>query len=265
MRAAGGGVADRVEIEQSGGVRTIWLNRPDRRNALSLALVDDLRVSLAAAAADSAVRAVVLAGRGAGFCAGGDLADGLAGDGFAAGHASRGQFASLLQEIAALRVPVVAAVHGDALGGGCGLVAACDLAVADADARFGTPEIKIGLFPWMILVALRRGVPRKALFELVATGDRIGAERAAQIGLINRVAPAGTWLAAAQALAAQVGGQSGWAMANGKSAFYQVEELAMSHAYAAMQSQLSLNLLTEDAMEGVAAFLQKRAPTWKDR
>lgn len=256
-----------VEKGREGAVLELALNRPERRNALSGELVEALREALAEGAADPEVRAIVLTGRGKAFCAGGDLADGLqaAQGGFLASHRGREGFARLLAEISALRVPVIAAVTGDALGGGCGLVAACDLAVADPEARLGTPEITLGLFPWIILAALQRDVPRKALLELVLTGEKITAEEARSIGLVNRVSRPGGALEEALALAEGIAARSPVVVEMGKAAFHRIEHMRYDDALAYMHGQLTLNLLTEDATEGVAAFFQKRDPQWKGR
>jgi enoyl-CoA hydratase len=252
--------------EDRDGIAVLTLNRPDRRNALSSALVEALIEGLAAVGADPSVRVAVLTGSGAVFCAGGDLADGMmANDGLLAGHRSRGRFAELLSAIRDNRVPVIAAVNGDALGGGCGLAAACDLVVADAEARLGTPEIKLGLFPWIILAVLQRDVPRKHLLESVLTGEKWTAERARELGLVNRVAPAGEALAAAMELAARIAAASPAVVALGKAAFHRIADQPLDDALAYMHTHLTLNLLTEDAMEGVAAFMARRDPTWKGR
>jgi enoyl-CoA hydratase/carnithine racemase len=247
------------------GVAVLTLNRPERRNALSTGLIDALCDALDAVAADNSVRVVILTGAGKGFCSGGDLADGMKGDGFMASHQSRGRFGQLMARIPALKVPVIAAVHGNALGGGCGLAMACDLVVADADARLGTPEIKLGLFPWIILAALQRDVPRKPLMEMVLTGQKLDAQTACRLGMVNRVAPAGTVLDVAGELAAEIASRSPLVVAMGKAAFYQIADQPYEDALAYMHGQLSLNLLTDDAMEGVAAFLQRREPEWKGR
>ena len=249
------------------GVRVLALNRPDRRNALSGALVQAIRDELRQAAVDDDVRVVVLTGRGKAFCAGGDLADGMqaGGGGFLAAHEGRGHFAEMMAEIPKLSVPVVAALNGDALGGGCGLAAACDLVVADPAARMGTPEIRLGLFPWIILAALQRNVPRKNLLELALTGDKIDAERAKELGLVNRISEPGKVLEAACELAASIAAKSPTVLKLGKAAFYQIADQPYEEALAYMHGQLSLNLLSEDAMEGVAAFLQRREPVWKGR
>ena len=153
-----------VEVEKRSGVAILWLNRPERRNALSDELIGDLLASLDACESDRDVRAIVLAGRGKTFCAGGDLSGGFGvDDGLVAGERARGRFVRLMQRLPAHPKPIVAAVHGAALGGGLGLMAAADLAVIDAEARIGTPEIRVGLFPMIILAALRRCVPRKLI------------------------------------------------------------------------------------------------------
>ncbi|MEQ1505081.1 MAG: enoyl-CoA hydratase-related protein [Myxococcota bacterium] len=255
-----------VTTEVDGPIAVLTLNRPERRNALSGAAVEALLDALAAIDRDPAVRAAVLTGAGTHFCAGGDLQDGLSGDGgLLAGHRGRGRFADLLRALRAHRVPVIAAVNGDALGGGCGLAAGCDLVVADRAARFGTPEIKLGLFPWIILAALQRDVPRKALLEAVLTGDRWTADRARELGLVNQIAEPGTSVATARELAGRIADRSPAIASIGKAAFYRVSDLAFDDALAFMHSQLSLNLLTEDAMEGVSAFVQGRDPVWKGR
>jgi enoyl-CoA hydratase len=252
--------------EDAGGIAVLTLNRPDRRNALSGALIDAVIEALGAVDRDPAIRVAVLTGAGTTFCAGGDLADGMsAGGGILDGHAQRGRFAEALGALRKTRVPVIAAVNGDALGGGCGLAAACDLVVADAEAKLGTPEIKLGLFPWIILAVLQRDVPRKALLEAALTGEKWTAERARELGLVNRVAPAGQAGAEARALAERIAAQSPAIVALGKRAFHAIADLDLDHALAHMHSQLTLNLLTEDAAEGVAAFLQRRPPTWKGR
>ncbi len=257
---------DRIETEQADGIRVIALNRPERRNALSGALIDALLAALDDADADPEVRCAVLTGRGKAFCAGGDLADGMqSGGGFLDAHRGRGRFAELMARIPALSVPVIAAVNGDALGGGCGLAAACDLVVADPAARLGTPEIRLGLFPWIILAALRRDIPRKHLMELALTGEKLSAERARELGLVNRVSAPGAAVDEARALAGVIASRSPAVVGMGKQAFHRIADMHYDEALAYMHGQLSLNLLTEDAMEGVSAFLQRREPVWKGR
>ncbi|MCA9570337.1 MAG: enoyl-CoA hydratase/isomerase family protein, partial [Myxococcales bacterium] len=186
-------------------------------------------------------------------------------DGFLAAHASRGRFAELLRTLVQSRLPVVAAVHGDAMGGGLGLAAACDVLLAAEGARLGTPEIKLGLFPWIIAVVLQRDVPRKRLSELVLTGGAWTAAEAHANGLVSRVVPDGAALAEAIAVASRMASLSPAVLGLGKAALHRVADLPFEPALAHMHDQLSLNLLTEDAMEGIAAFLGRRDPVWKGR
>lgn len=255
-----------VEIESRGATRVLWLNRPERRNALSGDLIVGLAEALAAAGADHDVRCVVLTGRDRFFCAGGDLAGGMMPEGgVLEAEAARGRFAELLRAIYGLPVPVIAAVNGDALGGGCGLVAACDLAVADPAASLGTPEVRVGLFPLVISAVLQRGVQRKALLEMMYTGDRISAAEAERIGLINRVSPAGGCLEAALELAERITRNSRAVVGLGKRSFHDAIDMELAGALAMLNSRLTLNLLSEDAGIGIAAFLGRTAPEWRHR
>jgi enoyl-CoA hydratase len=247
-------------------VATLRLNRPERRNALSSGLVDAIRAAIAELNEDDSVGAVVLTGNGKSFCAGGDLAGGLGNsDGFLASHRSRGTFGDMLREIQECSKPVVAALNGDALGGGFGLAMACDLVVADEAARMGTPEIRLGLFPHVILAVLQRNIARKHLLEMIFTGEKVGMERALAIGMVNHIAKSGEVEQVAGELAAKIAARSPAVLGLGKAAFYAIADMDFDDALAYMHTQLTLNLLTEDAMEGVAAFLQKREPDWRGR
>lgn len=246
------------------GVVVFTLNRPERRNALSGELVAAWQDALHAAEADPEVRVAVLTGAGKAFCAGGDLTGGMQGaGGVVPAHLERARFGEVLGDMARSRLPIVAAVNGDALGGGLGLAAACDLVVADETARFGTPEIRLGLFPWVILAVLQRNVGRKDLMEMVLTGDKIDAAAARERGLVNRVVDAGTCLAEATALATTIASRAPLSLAMGKAAFHAVADQSFDDALRYLNTQLTLNLMTQDALEGVAAFLQKRDPSWK--
>lgn len=259
-------VTEKEACPAGGVIGLLTLDRPDRRNALSQATIDGLISGLDALEADPEVRVAIVTGRGPVFCAGGDLQDGLAGaQGFLGGHQQRGRFADLLRRLRSVRFPVVAAVQGDAMGGGLGLAAGCDLVVADPNARFGTPEIKIGLFPWIILAVLQRDVPRKPLLEAALTGGRWTAEEAQRLNLVNHVSAPGEAVARARELATEIAGRSPAIVALGKAAFHAASDLAFDDALRHLHTQLSLNLMTEDAMEGVAAFLERRPPAWRGR
>ncbi|MBT3217896.1 MAG: crotonase [Proteobacteria bacterium] len=255
-----------VEREDSGRVAVLFMNRPKARNALSSDLLEALSESFVEADKDDAIGAMVLTGRGRSFCSGGDLKGGMAtGGGMLASHESRGRFAQLMAQIPSLSKPVVAALNGDALGGGMGLASACDMIVADPKARLGTPEIRVGLFPHVILAVLQRNVPRKLLLEMVLTGSKFSAERAAAIGLVNRVSEPGQVVEAATEMAGLVAAKSPAIVSLGKKGFYQIADMSFENALAFMNSQLTLNLLTEDAMVGIQAFMTRQEPQWKGR
>lgn len=253
------------------GVRLLTLNRPERKNALSPELVEALTQALIDADKEKAVRAVVLTGApdpGSGksaFCAGGDLGSGQHGDGFFEQHKERGAFADLLLAFRRMGKPTIAAVNGIALGGGFGLVLACDLAVGADDAELGTPEVKRGLFPMMIAALLYEQLPRKAANELVLTGGKVSGARAVELGVLNRVVPKAEVMASAMAYAAQLSSLSTSVLQLGKRAIQQQQDMPFEQKLAFLRDQLTLNLQLEDAAEGVAAFLQKREPQWKGR
>ncbi|MBN1209312.1 MAG: enoyl-CoA hydratase/isomerase family protein [Myxococcaceae bacterium] len=254
-----------VRCAVQGGQALVTIDRPRARNALSPAVVQGLMEALSRAEADPEARVVVLTGAGEKvFCAGGDLGQ-LGEGGFLATHEGRRTYATLLTRLQGCRKPTVARVNGHALAGGLGLVLACDLAVAAEHAEFGTPEIDVGLFPMMMMALLQRHVGRKRALELVMTGDRLPAREALALGLINRVVPAAELDAAVGALAGKLAGKSQAILALGKRAFFTAEDLPLPAALEFLASQLSLNVLAEDAGEGVSAFLEKRPPKWNDR
>lgn len=254
-----------VRYEVEGGTARLTIDRESARNALSPLVVQQLVEGLERADADPAVRCLVLTGAGSRvFCAGGDLG-GLTGDGFLSGHEGRRGYGVLLQRFQQIKKPTIARVNGHALAGGLGLVLACDLAVASADAGFGTPEIDRGLFPMMLLALLQRHLGRKRTLELLLTGDRLTAEQALAWGLVNRVVPPGELDAATKVLADKLAGKSQAIVGLGRRAFFTAEDLPLGQAVEFLASQLSLNVLTEDAAEGVTAFLEKRPPKWNDK
>ena len=244
------------------GVATLTLNRPQARNALSTALMAELQRRLDAVTADDAVRVVVLAGAGPAFCAGHDLREIRENASPAFYDALFSQCSRLMLSITRLRQPVIARLHGIATAAGCQLVATCDLAVAAAGARFATPGVNIGLFCSTPMVALSRAVGRKAAMEMLLTGEMIGAEQARAFGLINRVVPEAELDATVAALAAAIASKSPLTLAIGKEAFHRQLDLDLAAAYDYAGSVMTANMLTDDAQEGVAAFLDKRTPIW---
>ncbi len=254
-----------VRYEVEGGTASLTIDREAARNALSPAVVQQLVEGLERADADVQVRCIVLTGAGQRvFCAGGDLG-GMTGDGFLSGHEGRRAYGLLLQHFQQVKKPTIARVNGHALAGGLGLVLACDLAVASADAGFGTPEIDRGLFPMMLMALLQRHLGRKRALELVLTGDRLTAQQAMEWGLVNRVAPAAELDAATRALADKLAGKSQAIVGLGRRAYFTAEDLPLGQAVEFLASQLSLNVLTDDAAEGVTAFLEKRPAKWSDK
>jgi enoyl-CoA hydratase/carnithine racemase len=247
------------------GVVWLTLNRPTARNALSVALMSDLQAALIAVAKDPSARVVVIAGAGPGFCAGHDLREIRANPGKQYYEAVFAQCSRLMTSIVRLPKPVIARVHGVATAAGCQLVASCDLAVASDDARFATPGVNIGLFCSTPMVALSRAVGRKQVMEMLLTGELIGAEQARQWGLINRVVPAAKLDEAVTALARDIAAKSPFTLAIGKEAFYRQAELGLDAAYAFASEVMTRNMMARDAVEGVDAFLQKRAPIWEGR
>ena len=251
-----------------GAVALVTLAHPASRNALSAATLAALRALVAELDARADVRAVVLDHDGPAFCAGHDLKEIVAAR--AAPDRGRAFFVTLMASCAALmtglrrmRQPVIAAVEGVATAAGCQLVASCDLAVAGADARFATPGVNIGLFCSTPMVALSRDVAPKHAMEMLLLGEPIDARRAEAFGLVNRVAPAGQATEAALALARRIAEKSGAAVALGKRAFYEQAEMTLDEAYAYAGRVMVDNMLARDAIEGIGAFVDKRAPVWE--
>lgn len=254
-------------IDQSGPVRTLTLNRPDRRNALSPELVDALVGAFDDASSDPSTTTVVLTGAGdQAFCSGADLDPSAAlGKGPLGLHESRHRFVDLMQAMRRSRVPIVGRVAGHVAAGGMGLVAACDIVVAADDVHFSTPEIKVGLFPMMIMSVLLRSVGRKRLMELLLTGDRVDARTAVEMGLVNHAVPRAELDARVAELVDKVSGYSPAVLALGRQAFHAMEDMPLDQALEYLCGQLTLNTLTEDAAEGVSAFVTRRKPEWKGR
>jgi len=257
--------AERQLLEElSDGVLRLTLNRPQARNALSMALMDELIAALDRAGAAREVRVVVIAGAGPAFCAGHDLRELRADRSRAALERVFTRCSELMQKIVRLAKPVIAEVHGVATAAGCQLVASCDLAIAAETAQFATPGVNIGLFCSTPMVALSRNVGRKAAMEMLLTGEPIDAERARQIGLINRAVPEAELRPAVAALARKIAGKSAYTVAIGKEAFYRQAELDLAAAYRYAAEVMTANMLAADAAEGIDAFLAKRPAAWRD-
>jgi enoyl-CoA hydratase/carnithine racemase len=247
----------------AGGVRTLTLNRPETRNALSLGMLQALVTELSILTDDPSVRVVVVAGSGPAFCAGHDLKEIRAADfGNAYSDALFAECARVMLTIVHLPKPVIAQVHGVATAAGCQLVASCDLAIASEDARFATPGVNIGLFCSTPMVALSRNVGRKAAMQMLLTGDLIDANTAERFGLINEVVPSPELASRTAALASKVAAKSPLTLAIGKEAFYRQAELPLAEAYRYASEVMVKNLSQQDAREGIAAFIEKRSPVW---
>ena len=257
-----------VRYEVEGPVARLTIDRPERRNAMSFPVMQGLRDGVAAAKADDRVRVLVLTGAGdRAFCSGADLGSGgIAGtEGHAAAHDGRGLIAHLFRDLWALGKPTIARVRGYALAGGFGLALACDFVIAADDAQFGTPEIDVGLWPYMITVPLLRSMPPKTVLELMTTGRRVDAAEAERIGFVNRVVPVGELDEAVAELAAMLAGKSPLVMRWGRQAFYRVLQMPADDALDYLQAMLTITSHSEDTAEGVAAFAEKRDPEWKGR
>jgi enoyl-CoA hydratase/carnithine racemase len=251
--------------EQADGVLRLTLNRPQARNALSVALMTEMLEALGRAAADPAIRVVAVAGAGPAFCAGHDLRELREDPGREAYQRVFALCSELMLAIVRLPKPVIAEVHGVATAAGCQLVATCDLAIAAEEARFATPGVDIGLFCSTPMVALTRAVGRKAAMEMLLTGELIDAAAARALGLINRVVPRERLREAVDALARQIAAKSALTVKIGKEAFYRQAELDLASAYRYAAEVMTTNMLARDAGEGIDAFLAKRAPVWQDR
>jgi enoyl-CoA hydratase/carnithine racemase len=252
-------------FEATDGIATVTLNRPGQFNALSRTLIDDLQATFDRVGADPGVRVVVLAARGRGFCSGHDLKEIRAMTDVADVESLFARCSRMMMTILRLPQPVIAKVHGLATAAGCQLVATCDLAVASTAATFATPGVNIGAFCATPSVALGRAVGRKHAMEMLVTGEAIGAERAREIGLVNRVVAPEALDAHVETLATLIASKSPAAIASGKNVFYRQLEMPLGDAYAVAGHAIACDFFGEDGKEGVDAFLGKRAPQWKER
>jgi enoyl-CoA hydratase/carnithine racemase len=255
-----------LRYELADGIARLTIDRPERRNALSWSVLTEMRARVAEIRDDPAARVLVLAGAGdRAFCAGADLTGMAAGAGYLDLHDSRGEMAALFGDLWDLGKPTIARVRGFALAGGMGLALACDLVVASEDAVFGTPEIDVGLWPYMITVPLVRSMPPKKALELMMTGRRVAASEAAEIGFVNRVVPVDDLDATVDQLATTLAGKSPAVMRLGRQSFYSVWDASAAEALPQLHALLTVTTGTEDSAEGIAAFNEKRSPRWTGR
>jgi enoyl-CoA hydratase len=256
----------RVRLEVADGVATVALDHPETRNALSDELLDDLLEALERCRDDEAVRVVVLTStHDKVFSSGGNLA------GFAEQvplvhkHASIDRFPRLFTLLGSLGKPSICAANGHVLAGAFGLALACDLIIARDDVSFGTPEINVGVFPFMIMALIYRNIGRKKTNELLLLGDRISAQEAERIGVVNKVVPAEQFDAAVADWAGRLAAKSPVLMKLGKDAMFRQQDMPLADALAFLQHNLTLAFATEDIQEGVKAFFEKRDPVWTGR
>jgi enoyl-CoA hydratase len=255
-----------VRYEVADGVATIAMDQPDTRNALSQELLGDLIGAFEQARADAAVRCVVLAStHETTFSAGGDLAGFASDEPLIHKHDGTARFPRLFALIGELGKPVLCAARGHCLAGALGLALACDLVVASEGATFGTPEINVGVFPFMILATILRNVPRKKAVEMLLLGERLDAHEAERLGLVNRVVAPEAFDAAVADWAAQLAAKSPLLMRMGKDALWRQEDMALEDAWDFLRAQLTIAFSTEDIKEGVQAFFDQREPQWKGR
>lgn len=238
-------------------IASIVLNRPEKRNALNEALIAEIKSSLERAAGDESVRAIVISGAGKDFCSGADLSalQKIARASMSDNAADARALLDLFVRIRQIRVPVVAAVRGRALAGGCGLATACDLVLASETARFGYPEVKIGFVPAMVLAILRRNVSEKRAFELITRGEEIDAAYAKEIGLVNRVFSDNTFDKEVNSYLQRFTEVSSSSIALTKSLLYQVDELPFLEALETGADVNVIARMTEDCQQGIAKFL----------
>ena len=249
--------------EDREGVATLTLNRPTQFNSLSEEMLNELQAALDGVAADASVRVVVIAGAGKAFCAGHDLKQMRANHSKAYMQKLFRQCGKMMMTITAMPQPVIARIHGIATAAGCQLVAMCDLAVAAEGAKFAVSGINVGLFCSTPSVAVGRAMGRKQAMEMLLTGDFIDAAEAQRRGLVNRVVPLEQLDAEVKKLTDSICAKSAVAVGMGKQMFYKQLEMGLDGAYQLAVETMACNMMTDDAAEGIDAFMQKRKPEWK--
>jgi len=245
------------------GISNLIINRPKSYNSLSIECMESIMDELKDISQDSSIKVVILSGAGKGFCAGHDMKDLRANPDKSFYEKTFNTSSKMMISIVNFPKPVIAKVHGIATAAGCQLVATCDLAVAEENARFATPGVNIGLFCSTPMVGLSRNVTRKHAMEMLLTGDFISAERAYEIGLINRVVPEEELDDSTLELAQKIASKSPLTLKIGKRAFYKQLDKDLSSAYEYCSRVMVENMMARDAEEGIDAFLEKRKPVWR--
>ncbi len=262
MTVATRGAYQYISVELRQPIAIVTMNRPEKRNALSVAHMEELIDAFRRIGENREIAVAILRGAGPVFCAGHDLNELATCDAVTARHIFQ-TCTQLMRTIRSISQPVIAQVHGVATAAGFQLAATCDLIVAAAGTRFQTPGVKIGLFCSTPMVAVSRVLPPKKTFELLVTGEPMTAEEAAQLGMVNRVVPSEQLEEATLALAEKIAQASRYVVGIGKQAFYRQLELSEELAYAYAMEVMALNALAADAREGICAFLEKRQPEWR--
>lgn len=256
---------NQVLIEKRGAVQWIIINREERRNAMNDIVCERIMEGMSLATADPDIRAVVLTGAGdKAFCAGADLS--ARSGSFKYDYSKVGvPFVQLMKTARNLTLPLIARVNGHTMAGGMGMLGMCDMAIAVDNARFGMPEVKVGVFPMQIMAVLQRLIPNRKLYEMALTGEPVTAREALELGLVNYVVPPAELDAKLDWLLNRLLDKSPTAIRRGKYAMRQTEDMSFDNAAVFMEAQIGVLALTEDAAEGRAAFIEKRAPNWPGR
>jgi enoyl-CoA hydratase/carnithine racemase len=254
--------AQPVRLERRGDALWVWIDRPARRNAINAAVLAGIESAVRSASADPGLRVIVLTGAGdKAFCAGADLSDGTRTFQSSLDEPTT-EFGRLARVVRGCGIPLIARVNGACVAGGMGLLAMCDLAIAADHARFGLPEVKVGVFPMQVLVFLRATMHARHINELCLTGELVSAARAAQMGLVNEIAPLAELDARVEALVGRVRAGSPSAVRRGKQVLFAMETMGFEQAIAFAEAQIALAASSADAEEGLAAFNEKRKPRW---
>jgi enoyl-CoA hydratase len=259
-------MTEAVLYDAADGLARITIDRPDRRNAINPEVVRGIAEALDRAEGDGEVKVVVLTGSGdKAFCAGGDLGGMSEANGKVGEHFMRAEVGDLFTKMRESKLPIVARVNGHALAGGFGLMLACDLVVAADDAHIGTPEVNIVLWPFMISAIIQRDVPRKVALEMMLTGRRMPVSEGERWGFVNKVVPRDELDAAVTDLTNELASKSPLIVGLGKRSFYRAEDMDTTGALDYLAGMLTVCLSSEDTIEGVTAFIEKRDPEWKGR